>query len=59
MRANEEYDYFFEVDGERRYDFDCDYNGVEIVEAKLATQANAATFGMPISTPQKMILTPG
>ena len=32
MLAGQEYDYFFEVDGEIRYDFDCDSNQVEIAE---------------------------
>lgn len=32
MRAGEDYDYFFEMDGERRYDFDCDFGSVEVRE---------------------------
>lgn len=32
MRDNEEFEYFFEIDGERRYDFDNDFNRVEIVQ---------------------------
>ena len=59
MRTGEEYDYFFEVDGKRRYDFDCDYSSVEIVEAKVASQAGAGTFGVPMGTPERVALTPG
>ena len=33
MRAGETYDYYFEVDGERHYDFDCEFDSVEIVDA--------------------------
>ena len=36
MQAGEEYDYFFEVDGELRYDFECDFTSVEIREAAAA-----------------------
>ena len=32
MRAGEAYDYFFEVDGERLYDFNCESDDVEVRE---------------------------
>jgi hypothetical protein len=32
MKANETYDYFYEVDGDRRYDFDCDFSSIEVRE---------------------------
>ena len=40
MRAGEDYDYFFEVDGACRYDFECDFASVEVREmsAKMMTQ---------------------
>lgn len=30
MRANETYNYLFEVDGARRYDFECDFGSVQV-----------------------------
>lgn len=38
MRADQDYDYFYEVDGEIRYDFECEFNDVEV--AKSDSQAN-------------------
>ena len=32
MRSGESYDYFYEVDGERVYDFNCDTDDVEVRE---------------------------
>ncbi len=32
MRANETYDYFYVVDGDRRYDFDSDFSRIEVRE---------------------------
>ena len=46
MRAGEEYDYFFEVDGELRYDFDCDYSSVEVLEEEAT---GMGTYGVPYS----------
>lgn len=45
MRAYEEFEYFFEVDGERRYDFDNDFNRVEIVQGTSTSTAKAMTKG--------------
>ena len=45
MRAGEDYDYFYEVDGERRYDFDCDFSSVEVREASpMMTKMCAGQF---------------
>ena len=47
MRAYEEFEYFFEIDGERRYDFDNDFNRVEIVQGTSSmpmTQSCATTM---------------
>jgi len=43
MRAGEEYDYFFEVDGERRYDFDCDFGSVEVCQTTTTTTTTTGT----------------
>ena len=59
MRTGEEYDYFFEVDDERRYDFDCEYDSVEIIDARASSQAGAGTCGVPMGAPAMMALVPG
>ena len=58
MCADEEFDYFFEVDGERRYDFDNDFNRVEIVHGvPTATMPhdNCAAAMAPV-TPGQVII---
>ena len=42
MRAGEEYDYFFEVDGEFHYDFDCEYSSVEVLDVSCGVGTNGA-----------------
>ena len=34
LRAGQDYDYIFDVDGERRYDFDCDFGSVEVCDGQ-------------------------
>ena len=37
MRAGEDYEYVFEVDGEHRYDFDCEFSNVEVRDTTTTT----------------------
>ena len=37
MRAGEDYMYLFEVDGEHRYDFDCEFSNVEVRDTTTTT----------------------
>lgn len=37
MRAGQDYDFFFEVDGEIRYDFECESGSVEVAESHPST----------------------
>ena len=49
MRAGEEYDYFFDVDGELRYDFDCEYSSVELLEVASGTSSYGSPKMMTLS----------
>ena len=54
MRAGEEYDYFFEVDGELRYDFDGEYSSVEVLDASyscggMGTNGAPCNDGAPVA----------
>ena len=40
MQCGEEYDYFFEVDGELRYDYDCECDSVEVNDTSAYMEAN-------------------
>ena len=37
MRAGENFEYLFEVDGEHRYDFDCEFSNVEVRDTTTTT----------------------
>ena len=52
MRAGEDFDYFFEVDGERRYDFECEFNSIEVLDRQTAFQASM----MPLMPGQTIIV---
>ena len=40
MQAGAEYDYFFEVDGERKYDFDLDFRAVDLYDYPQTAQSD-------------------
>ena len=39
MKANQDYDYFFEIDGERKYDSDFDFRTVSLFNYAVPTQS--------------------
>ena len=41
MQENRDYDYFFEVDGERKYDFDLDFRTVDLFNYQMPVQVSA------------------
>ena len=45
MQSGQEYDYCYEVDGEIRYDFDCEFNSVEIVDVASGKGAASLSEG--------------
>ena len=45
MKSGEEYDYFFEVDGELRYDYGCEYSSVEVSDASAYLEASSDDAG--------------
>ena len=60
VRAGEDYDYFFEVDGELRYDFNCDTNSVEVLDAQGgSSMGGAGGIGLTDDTAKMVTLTPG
>ena len=60
VRAGEDYDYFFEVDGELRYDFNCDTNSVEVLDAQGGGgMGGAGGIGLTNDTAKMVTLTPG
>ena len=60
VRAGEDYDYFFEVDGELRYDFNCDTNSVEVLDAQGGGgMGGAGGNGLNDNTAKMVTLTPG
>jgi hypothetical protein len=51
MQENQNYDYFFEVDGERKYDFDLDFRTVDLFNYAKATQNDIGNgFGAKTSS---------
>ena len=48
MQSGQEYDYCYEVDGEIRYDFDCEFNSVEIVDVASGKGAASLSEGQII-----------
>ena len=44
MQANKDYDYFFEVDGERKYDFDLDFRTVDLFNYSKQAQNGTEAF---------------
>ena len=50
MQCGEEYDYFFEVDGELRYDYYCEYRSVEVVSDATSSAAAAAVASANLSS---------
>ena len=63
MRSGEEFDYFYEVDGELRYDFDCDYSSVEVLDVSvLTTKGKSFNLSAAPAVKSKLIkslMTPG
>ena len=60
MRSGEEFDYFYELDGELRYDFDCDYSSVEVLDVSVLI-TKGKSFNLSASALKSMIksLKPG
>ena len=54
MQASRDYDYFFEVDGERKYDFDLDFRTVDLFDYAMPSQ-NFDLVKMPKAAHQIII----